>query len=472
MAVFFRHGGNGSYKSAYAVWFEVVPALRAGRLVVTNIEGLKPKEEIERLLGEKFPASSQLVRIFTRSEEGVRLFQNWFCWMPVGALIVIDECQDLFSADVGFKREKTLYQPLENFLDILPPNFSELFYSRWLPTPPEQQQVGDVDDTGRTEYDESGRIVYPYNFYGAFMRHRKYQWDIILITPDWTSIPTWLRGCAQEAYSHRSTDTFFRKRKPRIFNHSPKSTKTDPSTKKDELYCTSAKIPLDVFPLYKSTATGSFNASKSDIGIFKSPRFILTFFIMIVSLGYTLVKGYEILFSSNDSSDKALASSSSQVENLQENGRLNSVDSVSTVASRSSSSKDSRSVVDSSDNFQGHIKDNFANNLNPFSEVFPVFHNADNVYFTALSQVNNNIYNHHLYLFRIDINNESHYLSSNILARYGYSFELLDDCFVLVKSPSSTYFLTCPPSGSSYSVASGGDDKSSIISENVSIFSL
>ncbi|MCW0471014.1 hypothetical protein OH492_28025 [Vibrio chagasii] len=44
--------------------------------------------------------------------------------------------------------------------------------------------------------------------------------------PDYTAIPTWLKGCAGEVYSHRSTDTFFRSRKPRIFNHSPKSTKT------------------------------------------------------------------------------------------------------------------------------------------------------------------------------------------------------------------------------------------------------
>ncbi|RZP71667.1 zonular occludens toxin domain-containing protein, partial [Vibrio vulnificus] len=68
MAVYFRHGSNGSYKSAYATWFELLPALRAGRLVVTNIEGLKPLEEIENILGEKFPPSAKLIRIFTRSE--------------------------------------------------------------------------------------------------------------------------------------------------------------------------------------------------------------------------------------------------------------------------------------------------------------------------------------------------------------------------------------------------------------------
>ncbi|RZP71754.1 zonular occludens toxin, partial [Vibrio vulnificus] len=236
----------------------------------------------------KFPPSAKLIRIFTRSEEGVLLWQNWFNWMPIGALIIIDECQDLYSPDVGFKREKAIARPLSDFLPLLPENFSELFHSRWIPCDPENMGDGDTDDTNRTQYDEHGRLLYPFNFYGAFMRHRKYQWDIIMLTPDWTSIPTWLRGCAQEAYSHRSTDTFFRKRRPRIFNHSPKSTKTDPTTKKDEQYVTSKKIPIDVFALYKSTGTGDFNESKSDISIFKSPRFILTMLIAVLAIGNTV----------------------------------------------------------------------------------------------------------------------------------------------------------------------------------------
>ncbi|PSU02748.1 hypothetical protein C9I92_25090, partial [Photobacterium ganghwense] len=31
MAVSFRYGANGSYKSASAVWFDLLPNLRAGR---------------------------------------------------------------------------------------------------------------------------------------------------------------------------------------------------------------------------------------------------------------------------------------------------------------------------------------------------------------------------------------------------------------------------------------------------------
>ena len=40
MAASIFHGPPGSFKSASAFWYEVLPALRAGRVVVTNIEGI------------------------------------------------------------------------------------------------------------------------------------------------------------------------------------------------------------------------------------------------------------------------------------------------------------------------------------------------------------------------------------------------------------------------------------------------
>ncbi|MCL1132499.1 hypothetical protein L2748_22770, partial [Shewanella sairae] len=296
MAVSFRHGGNGSYKSAYAVWFEILPSLRAGRLVVTNIEGLKSLESIEKLLGEKFPPSAKLIRIFSRSVAGVELWQNWFCWMPIGALIVIDECQDLYTKKVGFNMEKMPFKPIENFLDDLPPDFKSYFDSRWQPQDPTKFDDSDVDDTGRTQLDDQNRLLYPFNFYGAFMRHRKYQWDIVMLTPDWTAIDTSLRGCAQNAYGHRSTDTFFRKRRPRIFSHLPNTTSTKPS-KADAASVTSIKIPIEVFALYKSTGTGGFNSSNADLTILKQPKLWAAFVILFIAVCYIAYGVFNVFFS-------------------------------------------------------------------------------------------------------------------------------------------------------------------------------
>lgn len=439
MAVYFRHGSNGAYKTAYAVWFEILPALRSGRVVVTNIEGLKPLESIESLLGEKFPVSARLIRLFSRKRQGIELWQNWFSWMPVNALVVIDECQDIFAPEAGFKRDNALKRPLEDFLPSLPEGFSELFHERWSMADTSNLDVGDTDDVGETQLDEHGRLLYPDNYYGAFMRHRKYQWDVILLTPDYTSIPKWMQGCATDAFSHTSTDTFFRKRKPRIFNHRPKSSKTAPSTKQDLASCSSKKIPLDVFALYQSTGTGGFNASKADVTILRSPMFI---FAVVIGLLATINFFREWYVLSSNSEDSVVSSaqvpeSSNQVVEdvvsvpLDENQVNTQVDS---GLANSSGANESRVqvVIDA---------------VNPFYVAFPVFNNAESVYLTSVLVTKESAQGVEFesYRFRIDKNGGSYYIGSNILGQYGYEFQRIDECLIQVRQGNTFRMLTCPP---------------------------
>ena len=49
MATKIFHGPPGSYKASTAMWFEIVPALRQGRVVVSNLQGLKSLDEIQYL---------------------------------------------------------------------------------------------------------------------------------------------------------------------------------------------------------------------------------------------------------------------------------------------------------------------------------------------------------------------------------------------------------------------------------------
>lgn len=441
MAVYFRHGSNGSYKSAYAVWFEILPALRNGRLVVTNIEGMRSLESIEKALGEKFPPSAKLIRIFTRKLSGIELFQNWFSWMPIGALVVIDECQDIFSAEAGFKREKTHKRSLDEFLPNLPDGFSDLFHSRWLKVDDSMLDDGDIDDTGETQLDDNGRLLYPDNFYGAFMRHRKYQWDVILLTPDWTSIPTWLRGCAQEAYSHRSTDTWFRKRRPRIYNHSTKATKTAPSTREDMASTTSKKIPIEVHALYKSTGTGGFNESKSDITILKSPKFIFAMLIAVGAIFKFFWDAYELYYSDSEAttSQAAQTAESNQDSNYQASG--------SVVVPNRKVQESGSSVVNGNDSNQ------IANEIsidavNPFYHHFPMFNKASSVYLTTtVVERSTDSITRTMYKFRVDSGNDEFYVNSRVLIDFGYDFIKLDDCLIKVTYGHEFKLLTCPPRG-------------------------
>ena len=111
MAITIRTGANGSYKSAYVAWFTILSALKAGRVVVTNFEGMEPLHIIEQRLDIKFPSTAKLIRIFSRSEKGIRLWHHFFCWCPLNALIVIDECQDLYSRNIG--KYSSSFKPTE-----------------------------------------------------------------------------------------------------------------------------------------------------------------------------------------------------------------------------------------------------------------------------------------------------------------------------------------------------------------------
>ncbi|HBC3366527.1 TPA: toxin, partial [Vibrio parahaemolyticus] len=250
MAISIRTGGNGSYKSAYTAWFVILPALKAGRVVVTNFEGMQPLEEIEERLNIKFPSSAKLIRIFSRSEIGIELWQHFFCWCPLNALIVIDECQDIFSKNIGFDGRKIKYRPLEEFLPHLPKGYKEFFDSRHVPVDLSTLQSCEIDDLGVAEYDANGRIIYPLTYNEGFMRHRKYNWDIELLSPDWQQIDSSIKACAEQAFFHKNRDGFFfAKRKPWIYKHPTTVSKPVIPHKKDaNLF--PQKIPIEAHLLY------------------------------------------------------------------------------------------------------------------------------------------------------------------------------------------------------------------------------
>ncbi|WP_429065827.1 zonular occludens toxin domain-containing protein [Aeromonas veronii] len=267
MATIIRHGPNGSYKSAMAVWFDLVPALREGRICITNVEGLSPLNEIEERLGEKFPDSTRLFRISSLTEKGLRLWRRFFHWAPCGAFILMDEIQDIYP-EGSMKEEALNLQPIEVYEKHLPAGFVELFYEVLDKLKPEHFDSSHIDDTGELLFDERGHIRYPQTLNGAFKRHRKFNWDIICCTPDITDVSRIVRGCAELAYAHSNKDSFIlTRRSPRIYEHNPKQNGI-PSPR-DTVY--RKKVPLAVFKIYKSTQTGSNSKSGWARGPFSSP---------------------------------------------------------------------------------------------------------------------------------------------------------------------------------------------------------
>ncbi|HIF9476085.1 TPA: zonular occludens toxin domain-containing protein [Photobacterium damselae] len=429
MATSFRYGANGSYKSACAVWFDLLPNLRAGRVCVTNVEGMQPLDVIQKRLGEKFPDSTRLIRISSRNQDGIFLWQNWFCWMPIGAFVLIDECQDLFGKHVGFKMEKQQWKPFDEFADKLPSNFSELFYSSWKPVDLSVIDAGELDDTGRTQYDEQGRLLYPFEFNGAFMRHRKYNWDIVLLTPDWKQIPSEIKGCAELAKGHVNKDCFFSKRKPRIFEHHPTASASKP-TKEDLVY--RQKVPVDVHLLYSSTGTGQVTKSGMASALFKQPKLYISFIIFLACVGYFVYALSSVLSDSSESDKKNVESN--QVSHSSSSNTKNG----NTQDSSVSGGVDSAAVS----NDDSKKSSGFVSSVATF---FPFINDAKSAYITALNVSRVDGHTNLDLMFKVIGPSGRYYVPNSTLVSLGTEVKILDECLVELKHDNQSVYVSCPP---------------------------
>lgn len=289
MAIVIEHGHNGSYKSSSVIWFRLLPALRQGRLVVTNVAGMYPLHKIEEFLGEKFPASARLFRMSSQDPTYQKLWRVWHHWMPIGAFVFIDECQDIYDRDVFSGKPEYDIEPIDYYDSILPADFIELYKEMLLKYKPENLDECDTDDTGRVVFDGEGKIIYPTTPKESFMRHRHYNWDVVMATPDITSIPRPVRACCETAFAYNSKDSFFfSKRKPRIYEHNP--LENGIPTSKSVTF--KRRVPLAVHLLYKSTQTGNITKSGQSQGPFSSLKLRLVLFVVfplsLCWLGYNL----------------------------------------------------------------------------------------------------------------------------------------------------------------------------------------
>ena len=411
MASSIFHGAPGSFKSASATWFEVLPALRKGRLVVTNIEGILPIEEIETELQETFPESAQLWRLSSQNEEGQKLWRNWYHWMPTGALVLIDEVQDVYPTEATFKPESCNYQHIDNYKNLIPEHWYKYHYEQLEKFKPENLTSGDTDDLGRELFNEHGHIIYPKTLKECYMRHRKYNWDIIVCTPDITSVHKYIRNVSQYAYAHKYFDGLaaipYYNRRPRIFEHNPK---LDGKTPNKSSTITWKKIPIEVHKCYKSTATGGITKGQGKNFLY-SPVFafpVTAIFLCIL---------YWVWY---------FASSETDLEITQ------------------------GPVSKSMESNKKNIGSNTANADIQISDGKPVFVNlpygATDIFVTGIQHVkdSNGLYRQFIFEFVTEkygvFSIDSYELSS-----MGFSIQYFSPCNVLIKNSEITYRALCSP---------------------------
>ncbi|NQY64933.1 MAG: zonular occludens toxin, partial [Alteromonadaceae bacterium] len=425
----------GSYKSSTAMWFEIVPALRQGRVVVSNLQGLKSLDEIQHLLGEVFPESTRLLRISIGNESGLALMRNFYHWLPIGAMIFIDEIQDVYPNDKSFKPADHDYKTEGFFDDHLPKEFIEIYHN-------EQRQIKNnvdiadyQDDLGDSLFDDRAYLRYPRTLRECFMRHRHYNWDILLATPDIKEVAAFIRSVCEVAYCHSSKDAIpvsYYKRRPRILEHLPK---TNGLTVGKNDIVTFQKVPLDVFQLYQSTATGK--GTKSGVG--RSP------FTGRLVLGFTFVVAYllyMVFFFFRDDEpevDKTVVDSPF----VKVSPRQKAIEAAKTINGHDMAVGQKGAVKAVTVGFRDvgvsviHSADNFVN----------LPYGASRMYLTGIELVR---YSKQLvsrsYAFVMIINDEQYSINSMTLGDMGYQIFYKSPCLVELRSDVRSHYLYCEPS--------------------------
>lgn len=444
MATIIRHGPAGSYKSSYAVWFQILPALREGRIVITNIEGMRTIEEIEKLMGERFPNSARIYRISSQNSRGKRLWQNWYNWTHLGSLIVIDEAQDIFNKTSGFTLDKNVFQGIEAFSDVLPSDYID-FYNRIKKAykPPEDY----IDDIGERIVDENGLIIMPENFEEAFQRHRKYNWDIVLCTPNISKLGSEIKSVSETAISHASLDGIlpWKKRQTRMFFHDPRSTSIHP-TKDDRV--DKEKVPRAVHLLYLSTATGKTTRQNRGRPLYKEPKLVAAFVAFTIGLS-TMLYGVSTMESSDDHTNQP----SVPTEQSSQSNPSSSIVSgkVSQTTSNQSTGQNNKGgevlyfddVEISTDSVLHSMGVSFKSNV---VLVLPLPVPAKEVFVSSV--VTQHIGNagfkkHFVNLEIVGLDNKSHYFDSELLYKMGFNFQVVDPCLVVISYSDAKDYVTC-----------------------------
>ncbi|MCW8345979.1 zonular occludens toxin [Vibrio sp. ZSDZ65] len=442
MAIIIRHGSNGSYKTATAVWYDLLPALRSGRIVVTNIQGIATVNEIESRLGERFPPSAQIIKVYSLTEKGRNMWQNFYNWMPMGAFILIDEMQNIFNKTVGFDMAKNQFQGIDPFLDHLPAWYPD-FYRRNLESYRPNEDDIDTDDLGETLLDDNGLIRLPPTFEESMSRHRHFNWDITFVTPEIKNIPMDVRGCAELAIHHKSKDSvFFTKRKPRLYEHDPKSTSVKPA--KDD-YTTTQKVPIAVHLLYKSTVTGKTTKSGAASNPFLSIKIIGILLITIASFIGLGVSVYDILTRGDNDS----VSTEQTTQALPDTTDTTQTTTQVNASPRSQANEPDSIPNDTHQPVHSDI-DNAPNDKPRFNHgdiespanvwPYPVQHlyvssvvvrvDAPNVYTTVLFK-------------QVYPDGTEGYVNDALLEQIGYTFDVLDYCLVNITYQSHTKLVAC-----------------------------
>ncbi len=243
MSIKIHHGAPGSYKTSGAVLDDFIPAVLAGRHVITNVRGLNDRNKIEDVLikkGREVPSSFELTFLDTTDSAQMDMLRKWFHWAPAGCFFLIDEIQEVYPKSITTAK------------------LTEFDYP------------GGLDAATEAGTFETLAL--------AFEKHRHKNWDFVVTTPHISKVHEVVRGSAEGAYKHRNLAVLgpmFKGRYIEAFHTA------DNNGRQSDFYTIRRKrIPKYVFQLYSSTATGQISDTAAGGNIFTDPKML--FFVAIL----------------------------------------------------------------------------------------------------------------------------------------------------------------------------------------------
>jgi len=247
MSIKIHHGPNGSYKTSGAIQDDAVPALKEGRVIITNVRGFTLERAYE--VFPDLPNTAEIINLDLESLADLDRMRSWFQWAPRGAFLIFDETQLLFPKSW---REKDL----EKF-DY--------------PGGPEAAHAADR----------------PMGWLDAWTRHRHFNWDIVLTTPNISYIRDDIRMTSEMAYKHSNLAVIGVPGRYKEAQHDAQLNRPPA----DGTIVEYKRIRKQTFALYQSTATGKTQDTKAGKSLCRSPKLVFLLALLAGTIGFVSYMG-------------------------------------------------------------------------------------------------------------------------------------------------------------------------------------
>lgn len=226
---------------------------RAGRVIVTNVRGVSRERVLEEF--PDLPETFDVIHVDDKTSEGREKWARWFHWVPHGAFLFIDEVQDIWPKSWREANIRALDYP------------------------------GGVDMATKDDR--------PKDWEQAFDKHRHFNWDMTLTTPNYNKVREDVKGVADMAYKHKDLALLGWTGRYIEGAHAADDSGKNAS---DFVNVQRKKVPEYVFRLYDSTATGVHSTTKSGFNLFKNPRIVLLLVVLAGCLLFAFSKPMPKIF--------------------------------------------------------------------------------------------------------------------------------------------------------------------------------